>query len=119
MNFNKTELTEKPLLEQTTEHNTLYAHSSCHHNCHLNCHLPETLEPGAVIFKGCAAMDSTGLSCMKCGRNRLLKLLKEYDIESLRRNYLTLIRAQDNYVEMSIKAFRGDQKDGIYQNLLS
>ncbi|CAF1307920.1 unnamed protein product [Adineta ricciae] len=52
MNFNKTELTEKTLLEETTEHNTLYAHSGCHHNFHLNCHLPETLELGAEIFKG-------------------------------------------------------------------
>ena len=181
MNFNKSELTEKTVLEPTTEHNTLCAHSGCHHNCHLNCSLPLTLEPGAEIFKGCAAMDSSGLTCMECGhsykdhyhvrakwvtkqetryyidgdaekefnsaktdeeraevalkglqqqlkrlemnilqlQSRLLELLKEYDQVGLRRNYVNLIRAQHSYVEMSIKGFRGDQKDRIYQNLLS
>ncbi|CAF1548867.1 unnamed protein product [Adineta ricciae] len=181
MNFNKTELTEKTVLEPTDEHNTLCAHAGCHHNCHLNCYLPLTLEPGAEIFKGCAAMDSTGLTCTKCGhsykdhyhvkskwvtkqerryyidadtekefnsaktdeeramvalkslqqqlnrletnilelQNRLLELLKEYKKVGLRRNYLALIKAQDSYVQMSIKTFRGDPKEKVHQNLLS
>ncbi|UJR12151.1 hypothetical protein I4U23_016328 [Adineta vaga] len=97
------------------------SHSCCYHNCHLNCYLPVTLEPGAEIFKGCAAMDSTGLTCKNILKlqDQLLELLKEYNKVGLRRNYLALIQAQNNYVKMSIKAFRGDQKDKIYQHLLS
>jgi GTP-binding protein EngB required for normal cell division len=68
-NINKTETYETTKLIDTPYHNTLCAHSGCNHNCHENCSLPMTLERGHDIFKGCAAMDESGLKCRICGHS--------------------------------------------------
>jgi GTP-binding protein EngB required for normal cell division len=68
-NFNRTETYETTKLVDTPYHNTLCSHIGCNHNCHEDCGLPMTLELGSPVFKGCAAMDSTGLKCRICGHS--------------------------------------------------